>query len=137
MICPLYQVTSPSVLKACCTLLPTITGISSFVLRPAAHNEFSTRHVMFCLSSCTDCQVNSPLANVFLKTNKRLDRQLFGETQTSRTTVKILVEQFCPSESVLGRARLRTLRNVYGVGSPTVGPTSSSVRLHIYVPSHI
>ena len=24
----------------------------------------------------------------------------------------------------------------YGVGSPTVGPTSSSVRLHIYVPSH-
>ena len=34
--------------------------------------------------------------------------------------------------SLLGRARLRTLRNVYGVGSPTVGPTSSSVRLHIY-----
>ena len=33
--------------------------------------------------------------------------------------------------SVLGWARLRTLRNVYGVGSPTVGPTSS-VRLHIY-----
>ena len=32
---------------------------------------------------------------------------------------------------------LKTLRNVYGVGSPTVGPTSSSVRLHIYVPSHI
>ena len=30
-----------------------------------------------------------------------------------------------------------TLRNVYGVGSPTVGSTSSSVRLHIYVPSHI
>ena len=24
-----------------------------------------------------------------------------------------------------------------GVGSPTVGPTSSSVRLHIYVPSHV
>ena len=38
--------------------------------------------------------------------------------------------------SVLGRARSRTLRNVYGVGSPTVGPTSSSVRRHIYVPSH-
>ena len=28
---------------------------------------------------------------------------------------------------------LRTLRNVYGVGSPTIGPISSSVRLHIYV----
>ena len=39
--------------------------------------------------------------------------------------------------SMLGRARLRTLRNVYGVGSPTVGSTSSSIRLHIYVPSHI
>ena len=39
--------------------------------------------------------------------------------------------------SVLGRSRQRTLRNVFGVGSPTVGPTSSSVRLHIYVPSHI
>ena len=38
--------------------------------------------------------------------------------------------------SVFGRARLRTLRNVYIVGSPTVGPTSSSVRLRIYVPSH-
>ena len=37
--------------------------------------------------------------------------------------------------SVLGRANLRTLRNVYGAGSPTVqshvGTTSSSVRLHI------
>ena len=30
----------------------------------------------------------------------------------------------------------RTLHNVYGIGSPTVGPTSS-FRLHIYVPSHI
>ena len=39
--------------------------------------------------------------------------------------------------SVLGRACSRTLRNVYAVWSPTVGPTSSSVRLHIYVPSHI
>ena len=40
--------------------------------------------------------------------------------------------------SVLERARLRTLRNVYGVGSPTVGPTFSvRLRLHIYVPSHI
>ena len=29
------------------------------------------------------------------------------------------------------------IRFVYGVGSPTVGPTSSSVRLHVYVPSHI
>ena len=29
------------------------------------------------------------------------------------------------------------LRNVYGVGSPTVGTTSSSVRLHIYVPLHV
>ena len=35
--------------------------------------------------------------------------------------------------SVLGR---RTIQNVYGVGSPTVGRTSSSVRLHIYVTSH-
>ena len=35
--------------------------------------------------------------------------------------------------SVLGQARKGTLRNVYGVGSPTVGPTvSSSVRLHMY-----
>ena len=34
--------------------------------------------------------------------------------------------------SVLGRARWRTLRNAYGVGSPTVG-TTSSVRLHICV----
>ena len=33
--------------------------------------------------------------------------------------------------SVLLLARYRTLRNVYGVGSPTVGPTSS-VRLLIY-----
>ena len=32
--------------------------------------------------------------------------------------------------SVLGRASLRTLRNVYGIGSPTVGSTSS-IRLHI------
>ena len=39
--------------------------------------------------------------------------------------------------SVFGRARKRTLRNVYDVWSPTVGPTSSSVRLHIYVPSHM
>ena len=39
--------------------------------------------------------------------------------------------------SVLGRARKKTLRNVYGVGSPSIGPTSSSSRLHIYVPSHI
>ena len=39
--------------------------------------------------------------------------------------------------SVLGRARKRTLLNVYGVGSPTVGSISSSIRLHIYVPSHI
>ena len=39
--------------------------------------------------------------------------------------------------SVLGRARSKTLRNVFGVESPTVGPTSSSVRLYIYVPSHI
>ena len=31
----------------------------------------------------------------------------------------------------------RTLWNAYGVGSQTVSPTSSSVRLHIYVPSHI
>ena len=38
--------------------------------------------------------------------------------------------------SMLRHARERTLRNVYGVGSPTVGPTSS-VRLHIYVSSHI
>ena len=36
--------------------------------------------------------------------------------------------------SVLGRARYITLRNV--VGSPTVGSTSS-IRLYIYVPSHI
>ena len=35
--------------------------------------------------------------------------------------------------SVLGRALYRNLRNVYGVGSPTVGTTSSSVRLHIYM----
>ena len=34
---------------------------------------------------------------------------------------------------VLGRVLSRTLRNVYGVGSPTVGPTSS-VHLNIYVP---
>ena len=39
--------------------------------------------------------------------------------------------------SVLGRVRVRTLRNFYGVKSPIVGPTSFSVRLHIYVPSHI
>ena len=38
--------------------------------------------------------------------------------------------------SVLGRARYRTIRNVYGVWSPTVGPISS-FRLHIYVPSHM
>ena len=31
----------------------------------------------------------------------------------------------------VGRARYKTLRNVYGVGSPTVGSTSSSVRMHI------
>ena len=31
---------------------------------------------------------------------------------------------------------LKTLRYVYGVGSPTVGPTSS-VRLHVYTPLHI
>ena len=30
---------------------------------------------------------------------------------------------------------LLAYENVYGVGSPTVGPTSSSVRLHIFVPS--
>ena len=36
--------------------------------------------------------------------------------------------------SVLGRARLRTLHYVYGVGSQTVGSTSSSVRLQVYVP---
>ena len=29
------------------------------------------------------------------------------------------------------KGTLRTLRNVYGIGSPTVGTTSSSVRLHI------
>ena len=34
--------------------------------------------------------------------------------------------------SVPGRARKRTLRNVYGVESPTVGSTSFSMRLHIY-----
>ena len=33
--------------------------------------------------------------------------------------------------SVLGQARWRTLWNVYGVGSRTVGSTSSSVRLHV------
>ena len=32
---------------------------------------------------------------------------------------------------------LKNLRNVYGVGSSTVGTTSSSVRLHTYVPSHM
>ena len=47
-----------------------------------------------------------------------------------------IVEQFVPV-SLLGRVRLRTLRNFYGVGSPTVGQTSSSVRLYIYVPSHV
>ena len=39
--------------------------------------------------------------------------------------------------SALERARERTLQNVYGVGSPTLGPTTSSFRLHIYVPSHV
>ena len=32
---------------------------------------------------------------------------------------------------------LTTVKDVYGVWSPTVGQTSSSVRLHIYVTSHI
>ena len=39
--------------------------------------------------------------------------------------------------SVLGRARKRTVQNVNGVGSPSVGQTTSLVRMHIYVPSHI
>ena len=38
--------------------------------------------------------------------------------------------------SVLGRARKRTLRNVYGVGSPTVGQ-NCSVRLHICAVTYI
>ena len=35
--------------------------------------------------------------------------------------------------AVLGRERLRTLRNVYGIKSPTVAPTSSfSLHAHLF-----
>ena len=36
---------------------------------------------------------------------------------------------------VLGRARVRTLRNVYGAEAPIVGQTSSIARLRFYVPT--
>ena len=46
------------------------------------------------------------------------------------------VSPACRKRRLMGLCVGITLRNVYGVGSPTVCPTSS-VRLHICVPSHI
>ena len=49
----------------------------------------------------------------------------------------INVKRMAPCRCVDGHVKEPLHKNVYGVESPTVGPTSSSVSLHIYVSSYI